>query len=153
MNAEIAYANPDKVGDKIVILGGGLAGIELAIYMSKLGRKATILEIQDKLTTDESLHTVALMTQVRQHQIEIHLSTKTTKITDAAVFAEGPNGDLEFAADTVVYATGQAPLDDEAIALHDCADEYYPIGDCVAPKNIMNATHTAFVAAYDIGVI
>jgi hypothetical protein len=76
-----------------------------------------------------------------------------TKITDGTVFAKGPDGNLEFAADTVAYATGQAPLADEAIALHDCADEYYPIGDCVIPRNIMNATHTAFVAAYDIGVI
>ena len=153
MSAETAYADPDKVGDKIVILGGGLAGIELAIYMSKLGRKATILELSDKLTTDESLHTVALKTQIKQHEIDIFLSVKTTKITDTAVFAEGPDGKLEFAADTVAYAIGQAPLADEAIALHDCADEYYPIGDCVEPKNIMNATHTAFVAAYDIGVI
>jgi 2,4-dienoyl-CoA reductase-like NADH-dependent reductase (Old Yellow Enzyme family)/thioredoxin reductase len=153
MSAEKAYANPDKVGDRVVIVGGGLAGIELAIYMSKLGRKATIIECQNKLTTDESLHTVALMTQVDQLKIDIRLSTKVTKITDAAVFAQGPDGDLEFAADTVVYATGQAPLADEAIALHDCADEYYPVGDCVAPQNIMNATHTAFVAAYDIGVI
>jgi len=153
MSAETAYADPDKVGDKIVILGGGLAGIELAIYMSKLGRKATILELSDKLTTDESLHTVALKTQIKQHEIDIFLSVKTTKITDTAVFAEGPDGKLEFAADTVAYAIGQAPLADEAIALHDCADEYYPIGDCMEPKNIMNATHTAFVAAYDIGVI
>jgi 2,4-dienoyl-CoA reductase-like NADH-dependent reductase (Old Yellow Enzyme family)/thioredoxin reductase len=153
MSAERAYANPDQVGDKVVILGGGLAGIELAIYMSKLGRKATIIELQNKLTTDENLHTVALMTQVNQYKIEIRLSTEVTKITDATVFARGPDGDLEFTADTVAYATGQAPLADEAIALHDCADEYYPIGDCVMPRNIMNATHTAFVAAYDIGVI
>jgi 2,4-dienoyl-CoA reductase-like NADH-dependent reductase (Old Yellow Enzyme family)/thioredoxin reductase len=153
MSAVEAYANPDTVGNKIVIVGGGLAGIELAIYMSKLGRKAMIIELQDKLTTEECLHTVALMTQVEQHKIDIRLSTEVTKITEAAVFAKGPDGDLEFAADTVVYATGQAPLADEAIALHDCAEEYYPVGDCVMPKNIMNATHTAFVAAYDIGVI
>jgi 2,4-dienoyl-CoA reductase-like NADH-dependent reductase (Old Yellow Enzyme family)/thioredoxin reductase len=153
MSAVKAYANPDQVGDKVVILGGGLAGIELAIYMSKLGRKATIIELRNKLTTEECLHTVALMTQIDQHKIDIRLSTEVMKITKSAVFAKGPEGDLEFAADTVVYATGQAPLSDEAIALHDSADEYYPVGDCVTPKNIMNATHTAFVAAYDIGVI
>ena len=106
MSAEEAYANPDKVGDKLVILGGGLAGMELAIYMSMLGRKAMIIELQDKLTTDEGLHTVALMTQIDKYKIDIRLSTKATKITDTAVFATGPDGDLEFAADTVVYATG-----------------------------------------------
>ena len=153
MSAEVAYASPDKAGDNIVVIGGGLAGVEYSIYMTKLGRKVTVVELQDKLTTDESLHTVAMMTQVKELNIDIRLSTKVTKVTDKAVYAVGPDGDVEFAADTVVYATGQAPLADEAIALYDCAPEFYPVGDCIRPKNVMHATHTAFVAAYDIGVI
>ena len=153
MSAEEAYSDAEKTGKNVVVLGGGLVGIELAIYLAKLGRKATILELQDSLTTDESLHTVALMAQVRQLDIKIHLSTKVTKITDTTVFAEGPDGAVEFPADTVAYATGQAPLINEAFALHDCAAEFYQIGDCVTPKTIMNATHKAFVTAYDIGVI
>ena len=153
MSAEVAYASPDKAGDNIVVIGGGLAGVEYSIYMTKLGRKVTVVELQDKLTTDESLHTVAMMTQVKELNIDIRLSTKVTKVTDKAVYAVGPDGDVVFAADTVVYATGQAPLADEAIALYDCAPEFYPVGDCIRPKNVMHATHTAFVAAYDIGVI
>ena len=153
MSAVDAYMNPEKVGKKVVVLGGGLVGIELAIYMSMFGRDAAIIEREDKLTTEEVLHTVALMTQIDKLGIDVRLSTNVTKITDAGVIAEGTGSDQEFAADTVVYATGQAPLIDEAIALHDCADEFHQVGDCVAPKTIMNATHKAFAAAYDIGVI
>ena len=154
MGAEDAYINPEKVGKKAVILGGGLVGIELGIYLAKLGREVTILEILDHFTVQErSLHSLALMVQIKQLGINAQLSTNATKITDTGVCATGPDGDLTIPADTVIYATGQAPLADEAIALHDCADEFYQIGDCVAPKNIMNATQNAFVTAYDVGVI
>ena len=153
MGAEEAYLNQEKVGNNVVILGGGLVGLELAVYLTKLGRKVTILEVRDKLTTEEVLHTVALMAQIRDLKVDVRLSVKATNITDTNVLAESAEGKLELAADTVVYATGQAPYVKEAFALHDCAYEFYQIGDCVAPKTIMNATHKAFVTAFDIGVI
>jgi len=154
IGAEDAYANAEKCGKKIVILGGGLVGVELSIYLGQLGHEVKILEVRDELTVNpRSLHTLALTVQMEQYGIEAVLSAQVTEITDSGVKAAGPDGDLLFEADTVIYATGQEPLADEAIALHDCAFEYYLIGDCVAPKNIMNATHTAFVTAYDIGVI
>ncbi len=153
MSCEYAYANADKIGDKAVIIGGGLAGIELSIYLTKLGKKAIVLEMQDKLTTDESLHTVALKTQIKDLDIEIHLNTNINKITDKGVSGKDLDGDVEYTADTVIYATGQAPLSKEAFALYDCADEYHIVGDCLKPKTIMHATHTAFAAAYDIGTV
>ena len=152
--AEDAYSDPEKVGTRVVILGGGLVGIELGIYLGQIGRDVTIIEIQEQLTVNpRSLHTVALTVQMEQFGVNVLLSTKAVKITDSAVITSGPDGDQEIAAETVIYATGQEPLVDEAIALHDCANEFYQIGDCVAPQTIMNATHTAFVTAYDIGVV
>ena len=154
MSAEEAYAHPEKCGKKVVILGAGLVGLELGIFLGHIGYDVTILELLDDITADQrSLHTFALKTELSKLGITVHLSTKTSKITKSAVFASGPDGDVEFEANTVIYATGQEPLVDEAIALHDCAAEFYQIGDCVSPKTIMNATHTAFVSAYDIGVI
>lgn len=54
-------------------------------------------------------------------------------------------------ADTVIYAIGQKPLRKEAIALADCAPEFYQIGDCVVPDNIYTATSSAYQAALDFG--
>ena len=157
IRAEDAYAAPDLVGKNVVIIGAGLVGVELGIFLAglrKSGSDITIIEIEDRITAEpSSLHTYALTVQIEELGVGLRLSTKVTGITESAVFTDGPGGEQEFAADTVIYATGYAPLLDEAIALNDCAAEFYQIGDCVAPKNIMNATHTAFVAAYDVGVI
>jgi thioredoxin reductase len=64
---------------------------------------------------------------------------------------ETENGEKFFRADTVIYAVGQKPLQDEALALRFCAPEFYMLGDCVAPKNIANATGDAYDAAFNIG--
>ena len=154
MGAVEAYANPDNIGKRAVIIGGGLVGVELGIFLGQLGHDITILEKLDRLTLQAgSLHTLALTVQIRDLGIEVHLSQDVTKISADGVYATSPDGESVFAADCVIYATGQEPLAKEADALNDCASEFYLVGDCVTPKNIMNATQTGFVAAYDIGVI
>ena len=50
-------------------------------------------------------------------------------------------------ADTVIYAVGQQPQRQAAVSLYDCAPEFYILGDCVSPANIMNATSAADAVA------
>ena len=152
--AQDAYADPSKLGKKVIIIGGGLVGLELSVFLSQLGHVVTVIEAQDKYSLEErSLHSFALLVQIEGLGVETRLSTNIKEITESGVFAETTDGETVFTADTVIYATGQAPLADEAIALHDCAAGFYLVGDCAAPANIMNATHTAFVTACDIGAL
>lgn len=152
MGAEEVYYHPEKAGKNLVILGGGLVGLELALHMQEKGRTVTVVEMQDHLTVDQfSMHTPALMLQLEKQGIGIRLSTAVQEITSRGVRVAGPEGETELSADTVIYAVGQKPLLEEAAALHDCAPEFYQLGDCIAPQNIMNATRTAFAVACDIG--
>ena len=182
ISAEEAYRAPEKAGKNVVIIGAGLVGVELGIFLAQYGesepesqdagsvtpgsvtpgagvgeeggRKITIIEALDAINAaPSSLHTFALTVKMEELGIDLRLSAHVTKISEDSVTASCADGDAEFAADTVVYATGYEPLVDEAVALNDCAEEFYMVGDCVAPANIMNATHTAFTAAYDVGVI
>jgi 2,4-dienoyl-CoA reductase-like NADH-dependent reductase (Old Yellow Enzyme family)/thioredoxin reductase len=152
MGAEDVYYHPEKAGKTLVILGGGLVGVELGIHMAMLGREVTIVEMLPELSVDPfSMHTLALNDQLEKLGLKIHLSTAVTEITPKGISAKGPDGLLEIVADTVVYAVGQKPLRDEAAALRSCAPEFYPIGDCVTPKNILAATQAAWTIARDIG--
>jgi 2,4-dienoyl-CoA reductase-like NADH-dependent reductase (Old Yellow Enzyme family)/thioredoxin reductase len=152
MGAEEVYFHPEKAGKKLVILGGGLVGIELGLHMAILGRDVTIVEMLPGLSVDPfSMHTLALNEQIEKLGLKIHTSTAVTEITAGGVRAKGPDGDVEFKADTVIYAVGQKPLRDEAAALSRCAGEFYQIGDCTVPKNILAATQAAWSVARDIG--
>jgi pyruvate/2-oxoglutarate dehydrogenase complex dihydrolipoamide dehydrogenase (E3) component len=152
MGAEELYLSPEKDGENIVILGGGLVGLELGIFRAQDGRNVTIVEVMDKLNIDPfSMHTMALMNELERLGIQLRLSTKALDIKKKSVLTEGPNGKEELAADIVVYATGQIPKWDEASALSAVAPEFYQIGDCVAPRNILSATQEAYTIANDIG--
>ncbi|MCF0121554.1 MAG: FAD-dependent oxidoreductase, partial [Oscillospiraceae bacterium] len=152
ISAEEAYICPEKVGKKVVILGGGLVGIELSIYLSQLGRKATVIEMLDDLNHGGNfLHAIGLRNEINKTDIVTSYNTKAVEINENGVVGETADGQRFFEADTVIYAIGQRPLNDEAQALRYCAPEFHLIGDCTVPKNIMAATAAAYAASKDIG--
>ncbi|MCF0121453.1 MAG: FAD-dependent oxidoreductase [Oscillospiraceae bacterium] len=152
--AEYIYMHPEETGDRVVVLGGGLVGTELAIFLRGMGKDVTIIELMPTLNYGGNMvHAQALRAQINEKKIRLALSTRATEITDRGVVAEDSEGEKFFEADTVVYAVGQRPLTDEAFALRLCAPEFYAIGDCLAAKNILSATTAAYNAARDIGRI
>lgn len=151
-SAEEVYEQPDLAKGAVAILGGGLVGIELGIFLSGLGHPVTIVEMAPQLTVHEfSMHTLALHDQIEKCGIQVHLSTQAEEITPDGLNAVSGGSALSIPANTVIYAVGQAPLRKEALALSDCAPEFYPLGDCLTPKNIHAATSAAYMVAHDIG--
>ena len=171
--AQALFRRPELAGKRVVILGGGLVGMELAVYLSMLGRECTILELQPELNDGgNNLHGLALSQEFRKFGIRISTATKAVEINDRGVvgqftgclpqnsdrrfglpayYPEAAAGSKLFACDTVVYAVGQVPLRAEAEALRDCAGEFHLLGDCVTPANIWYATTAAYFLGRNIG--
>ena len=139
-SAEYAYTHAEECGEKVAILGAGLVGIELGIYLAMQGKKVELIEMLDHVSDGgNNLHMKALDVEIKKYKIGVNLSTKAEEITPEGVIG---NGKL-FPADTVIYAVGQRPQREAATALYACAPEFYLLGDCVAPANIMSATSAA----------
>jgi 2,4-dienoyl-CoA reductase-like NADH-dependent reductase (Old Yellow Enzyme family)/NADPH-dependent 2,4-dienoyl-CoA reductase/sulfur reductase-like enzyme len=89
LSAEEAFLHADKVGNTAVILGGGLSGIELTIYLSQLGKKASIMEMADSLNfSGNVIHSMAIANEIKRYNIMVFTSTKANKITAEGVFGE-----------------------------------------------------------------
>ena len=150
--AEEVYTDPSKAGNRIVILGAGLVGIEMGLFLAGLGKEATLVEIMDHPNLDNSgMHALAVTKELRLRKVPIRLSTRATRIRPDGVEIEGPEGKGFLEADTVIYAAGMRALRDEAVALSQCAPEFVMLGDCQTPKNIIAATQVAHTAAMLIG--
>ncbi len=150
--AEEVYLDPDKAGKRVVILGAGLVGIEIAIFLADLGRETTLVEIADRPSLENAaMHAMAVMKEMRLRKIPMRLSTRATKIRPDGVEIEGREGSGFLEADTVIVAAGMRGLRDEAVALSQCAPEFVMLGDCASPKNIIAATQPAHTAAMLIG--
>ena len=173
VGAEEVYYHPEKAGQKCVILGGGLVGLELGVFLAEYkGREVDVVEmLPTTLASDPGgggtsrrmdhvglaagdalVQGVALRVKLAQlPNLRVHTSTRALEVTGTGLRVSGPEGETELPADTVIYAAGQRPLREDALALRDCAPEFYMLGDCVAPKNIVAATQAAFQLARDIG--
>lgn len=152
VSAEEVLRDIDRAGRRVVIIGAGLAGCELGIYLAMNGRETRIVEMTGRINDGGNfLHAQSMGTFLRKHEVEIVFDTKAIEVTGRGLVCEGPDGARTFEADTVVYAVGQKPLREEAFAFASCAPRFYQIGDCVVPANIAEATKTAFTIARDIG--
>ena len=129
--AEEVYVNPAKAGKRVVVLGAGLVGIEIAIFLADMGRQVTLVEIMDRPNLENAaMHAMAVMKEMRLKNIPMRLRTKATKIRPDGVEIEGPEGKGFLEADTVIYAAGMRAQRDAAIALSQCAPEFIMLGDC-----------------------
>jgi pyruvate/2-oxoglutarate dehydrogenase complex dihydrolipoamide dehydrogenase (E3) component len=139
------------IGDKVIIIGGGLLGCETGIHMAQIGKDVTIIEMLSEVARDaNSQHRQALMEQLHKY-VKIQTGTKCVGITDKGVLAVGA-GEVEqlFEADTVIYSVGLKSKSDIVEQLREIAPDFLWIGDCVKPQKVGEAIRTGYDAALDI---
>jgi 2,4-dienoyl-CoA reductase-like NADH-dependent reductase (Old Yellow Enzyme family)/thioredoxin reductase len=152
LSAQQAYLSLDKLGDRVVILGAGLVGVELGLHLLDHGKNVTLVEMTDRVNDGGNfLHMLGLQTVLDRKQLPILFETTAKEITAEGVICSSNNGEQLLAADTVVFAVGQRPLRDQAMAYNDCAPEFHQLGDCITPRNITAATSEAFMIARNMG--
>ena len=111
-----------EVPKHLVIIGGGIIGVELGSVYLRLGSKITVIEFLDKIipSMDDDLGK-ELLRVLRKQGMEFMLSTKvtgaTTKGKEVTVTAENKNGEkVELKGDYCLVAVGRVPFT-EGLAL------------------------------------
>lgn len=96
----------DYVPRQVVIVGGGVIGIEFAQLWRNFGAKVTVVEMQPGIlpNLDADIST-ALMQSLKKQGIDFLLDTRVTEITPEAVITD--RGSVE--ADQVLVCTGRRP--------------------------------------------
>ena len=151
-SAEYAYTHPDELIGSILILGGGLVGTELSIYLSMLGKSVRIVEMMPAMNNGgNEILANEITVEMNRQSIPIDFNTKALEINENGVRAETPEGERFYKVDTIIYAVGMEPLFEEGNAFYTCAPEFHQIGDCMAAHNIQAATMAGFTAARMIG--
>lgn len=143
-----------KVGRKVVILGGGMVGIETAEFLEQNGCEVTVLTSRggmDQLATDmEGTTRALLLERLPATHIQIRFSAKALQISGKRVhFTIGEKEDwLE--ADTFVIAQGAEPNRALGETLKDRVPRVLFVGDCAEPRSAMEAFHEGFFAALHV---
>ncbi|MDR1572712.1 MAG: FAD-dependent oxidoreductase [Clostridiales Family XIII bacterium] len=144
-----------EVGDRVVVIGGGLVGCETAVHLAQRPNRqneVTIVEMLDKPAGDGNFrYRWVLEEQLERSGVTLLLRTRCVAITDAGVTVQSEAGEERtIPADTAVIAAGVRSLQDEAEALRECAPIYIPIGDCVKPGQVTQAIRSGHDAALSV---
>lgn len=140
----------DSPGETAVVIGGGLAGCEIAIWLSQNGCRATLVEMLDDVMIGAVPTQVKLMTRdlMDKHGVAVYTSTRLEKIVSSGVELSVTGGENKYIkADTVVLAVGMKPVKGLADELDAQMANAYRIGDCRSPRNVMNAVWDAYEVA------
>lgn len=145
--AEEAYTHPDKLGNRVAIIGGNLSGCELAIFLKELGHQVTVLEQTQRLHSGAN-PALAEAIDNRLDGIQVLLDSECKEITadGVRIIQQGKPKALD--ADSVVLAVGRRTALENWMPYIDCAVEVIPIGDCQRVSNLYGAIHSGYQAAY-----
>lgn len=145
VNALDVLNNKVKVGNTVVMVGGGLVGSETALHLAENGKDVTVVEMLPQIMNDvATTDLLAYTDRIAETTMKIKTSSKLLEVTDDGVRIQGPKGQETLPADTVVLAMGFASEQELYNQLVNAGQEAYLVGDAIAPGKIMDAIHTGY---------
>ena len=145
------YKESEKVGDSVVVLGGGLAGCECAVHLAQDGKKVHLVEMRDTLAPDCNIRHRPILMKKIDELVEVHLGYAGLRVTEDGLVCKAPDGEeILISGDTVICAVGQRANRADVEALRYSAPFVREIGDCIRPANITKAIYEGYHAALDI---
>jgi NADPH-dependent 2,4-dienoyl-CoA reductase/sulfur reductase-like enzyme len=143
------YLEKEKVGDDVVVLGGGLAGCECAIHLGQEGKKVHLVEMRDVLAPDANVRHRPLLLKEIDRYVTVHTGLRGLRISDEGVWcADKDNNEVLVPGTSVICALGQRSTN--VNDLLDGAPYVRVIGDASRVSTITNAVYQGYHAALDI---
>lgn len=142
------------VGAKVVIVGGGLVGCEIAYGYAKEGKTVTIVEALDQilnLNNVPGMNKAMLLDAFEFYGTQIYTGTRLKSVQDDGALVELPDGtEKKLEADTVILSIGYRPLPSMKENLTESGVKVYEIGDGHKVGNVMSCIAEAYETAMQI---
>jgi 2-enoate reductase len=137
------------VGERVVVVGGGLIGCETALWLAQQKKQVTIIEMfSDLMVGTPMVPKVTkemMLDLLNYHRIDIVMNRKLTEVRDDFALASAPSGEKEtYQADSVVLAMGLMADRELYQSVVGRVPGLYVIGDAREARNIMGAIWDAY---------
>jgi len=148
---DVLNENP-PVFKKVVIIGGGATGLELALHLSEYGCAVNIVEMLDKVGIGlEPTTRKILLGKLKETQVKIMTETRLIRVEAGGVAVSLSNGTEQMLeAEKVILAAGNRPLNKLYKEIKSLGYETYQIGDCLETRNAKAAIYESAVLGRSI---
>lgn len=137
----------------VVIIGGGIVGVEVAEYLLSKNKRCKIIEMKEEVASDLGLQRKILSIQeLNDRDVECIVNAVCKEITPDSVRYEQNGKMREVSCDAVVIAAGARPLPTEDIrsACEKAGIPYHMIGDSQGARRALNAVAEGVAVALSI---
>ena len=101
----------ENIPQSLVVVGGGVIGLEMASYFNSVGSQVTVIEMLDKIAgpTDREISGI-LQKNYEKKGIRFHLNSKVTAVLSGAVEFESAGQSQRIEAEKVLLSIGRRPV-------------------------------------------
>jgi 2,4-dienoyl-CoA reductase-like NADH-dependent reductase (Old Yellow Enzyme family)/thioredoxin reductase len=135
--------NSEDQGDNIIVLGGGMAALLTADYLSEKGKNVVVLNRKSSFATEMSSNDrYYLRERLKENGVKLFKNVSITKFVKNSVEFKAKNKDqtIEQFLDgfnTVVIAEKMSAIRETSKLLKDSEVEFHFIGDAKIPRHLM----------------
>jgi len=132
------------LGKKIVVVGGRLIGMEVALYLAEQGKSVSLITArrlgENGKKLEENLYRT-LRDRLIDREVRIYAGCPLFEVREDGIFADDGGNLMFLEADTVVLAVGFLPRNEMVDEFKSIVPELYLIGDCKEPRDGLEAMH------------
>jgi len=139
-------------GNRILIIGGGMTGVETADFLAEHNKAVTIIEMRPDIALDEaSAPRFFLIPRLKEHGVEWIVNATVKKILPDGVIYEQDGREYTCSGyDTIVLALGVRPHNPLEEAVRALGKQVFVIGDAAQPGPANKATEGALDAVLSL---
>ena len=149
-----AFAHPEKVGQKVIVIGGGLVGCEMALDYAQDGKEVTVVEALPKILSAGIPSPIPNGQMIpdlfEHHHVTVLENHRLSAVEDGRVILESDGQKKALDADSVVIAVGFRPVPSMAQELQGCGAVVYEIGDGQKVSTILHAVWDGYEVGNNI---
>jgi len=129
------------IGKRVVIIGGGIHGLQLALFLTRRGRRVTVVDTAGTMGAGVvENYKFRLLWWLERKGVSMLSGVQYGEITDQGLTITTREGrEKTLAADTILPALAMEPDPGLAASLQGTAPEIHRIGDCGNPALIIDA--------------
>jgi 2,4-dienoyl-CoA reductase-like NADH-dependent reductase (Old Yellow Enzyme family)/thioredoxin reductase len=165
-----------RVGERVVVIGGGGIGSEVATYLAEKGKKVTILTRSSVAELEKDIgrgrptrlqkelmpevwgfarelprrYRMLVLKRLGDDGVKAIVGVEYKKITDKGITVTREGKEELIEADTIVISAGEKPNNGLYGKLYGKVPEIYLVGDCLEPRRLMDAIEDGAFAGLQI---
>ncbi len=129
------------VGERVVVVGAGHQGCEVAAHLAEQGKQVTLVEMLDKIGAEiDASFRFFFEETFEKYGVQTLTRNKFDGVNEEGALVIGENWEKKvIPADTIVLAVGSVPNRDLVDKLQGMVPKCFVIGDCRKPRTILEA--------------